>query len=202
MHFLSLERFRTANGRPHIFSVRVRIELGDTRGYPIEVFPENSCIGSFENPVFVLTSCRVMAESAHPAYDKACHYFGIKLRRARVGQDFRADVHAIRRLVNGNTVMVSLWAVVILLCRQPNRLLLIASMAKELAMCFHSVRIMLNRLSHPASIEERLRYVRSARRSFVTFEEVLKVQGLQSVNSSQLMAAERCILYSCTSVSS
>lgn len=50
---------------------------------------------------------RVMAESAHPAYDKGCHYFGIKLRRAKVGKDYRADVASIRRLVNANTVMAS-----------------------------------------------------------------------------------------------
>ena len=54
----------------------------------------------------VLTWRRVIAESAHSAYDKACQYFGIKLRRVAVGKDFRADVAAMRRQVNRNTIMV------------------------------------------------------------------------------------------------
>lgn len=47
-----------------------------------------------------------MAESAHAAYDKACEYFGITLRRAPVRADYRADVRAIKSLINRNTIMV------------------------------------------------------------------------------------------------
>eukprot|EP00271_Cylindrocystis_brebissonii_P006921 TRINITY_DN19855_c0_g1_i1.p1 TRINITY_DN19855_c0_g1~~TRINITY_DN19855_c0_g1_i1.p1 ORF type:complete len:550 (+),score=74.82 TRINITY_DN19855_c0_g1_i1:451-2100(+) len=48
----------------------------------------------------------VISVSAHSAYDKAALYFGIRLRRAPVGEDFRADVRAMRRLINRNTIML------------------------------------------------------------------------------------------------
>lgn len=48
----------------------------------------------------------IIAESAHSAYDKAAEYFGVRLRRASVRADYRADVQAIRRLVNKNTIMI------------------------------------------------------------------------------------------------
>ncbi|KAL3649893.1 Dihydrosphingosine phosphate lyase [Castilleja foliolosa] len=44
--------------------------------------------------------------SAHSAYDKASQYFKIKLWRVPVGQDFRADVKAIKRHINRNTIMI------------------------------------------------------------------------------------------------
>eukprot|EP00238_Polyblepharides_amylifera_P003119 CAMPEP_0196590472 /NCGR_PEP_ID=MMETSP1081-20130531/66741_1 /TAXON_ID=36882 /ORGANISM="Pyramimonas amylifera, Strain CCMP720" /LENGTH=481 /DNA_ID=CAMNT_0041913589 /DNA_START=423 /DNA_END=1868 /DNA_ORIENTATION=+ len=48
----------------------------------------------------------VMAVSAHPAFDKACRYFGIKQHRIPVSKDYRADVKAMARAVNGNTIML------------------------------------------------------------------------------------------------
>ncbi|KAL6529073.1 Dihydrosphingosine phosphate lyase [Orobanche hederae] len=44
--------------------------------------------------------------SAHSAYDKAAQYFKIKLWRVCVGQDFRADVKAIERHINRNTILI------------------------------------------------------------------------------------------------
>ncbi|GFP98919.1 sphingosine-1-phosphate lyase [Phtheirospermum japonicum] len=44
--------------------------------------------------------------SAHSAYDKASQYFKIKLWRVPVGQDFRADVKAIKRHINRNTILI------------------------------------------------------------------------------------------------
>lgn len=38
----------------------------------------------------------VLPSSAHPAFDKAAHYFGVKAVRVPVDGDFRADVEAMR----------------------------------------------------------------------------------------------------------
>jgi len=50
--------------------------------------------------------CRIIPESAHSAYDKAAQYFQIKLRRAPVTAELRADVKAIKSFINKNTIMV------------------------------------------------------------------------------------------------
>jgi glutamate/tyrosine decarboxylase-like PLP-dependent enzyme len=52
------------------------------------------------------TEHRVIAESAHSAYDKAAQYFNIKLWRVPVNKEFQADVKAIRRHINRNTILV------------------------------------------------------------------------------------------------
>ena len=46
----------------------------------------------------------VAPTTAHVAFDKAAHYFGVKLVRVPVGPDYRADVAAMRRAVNRHTV--------------------------------------------------------------------------------------------------
>ena len=51
--------------------------------------------------------CRIIAESAHSAYDKAAEYFNIKVRRVPVNKEFLADVKGFKRCINGNTIMVS-----------------------------------------------------------------------------------------------
>ena len=48
----------------------------------------------------------VLADSAHAAFHKAAHYFGIAVRKVRVRPDFRADVDGMAAAVNGNTVLV------------------------------------------------------------------------------------------------
>lgn len=48
----------------------------------------------------------VLPVTAHPAFDKAAHYFGLKSVRTPVGGDFRADVSALRESVTDNTVVV------------------------------------------------------------------------------------------------
>ena len=48
----------------------------------------------------------VVPTSVHAAFDKAGQYFGIRLRRVPVGPDYRADVGAMTRAVNRNTVVV------------------------------------------------------------------------------------------------
>ncbi|KAL0698771.1 hypothetical protein Bca4012_054893 [Brassica carinata] len=48
----------------------------------------------------------IIPESGHSAYDKAAQYFNIKLWRVPVGKDFRADVKAMRRHINRNTILI------------------------------------------------------------------------------------------------
>ncbi|KAL0705405.1 hypothetical protein Bca4012_071830 [Brassica carinata] len=48
----------------------------------------------------------IIPESGHSAYDKAAQYFSIKLWRVPVDKDFIADVKAMTRHVNRNTIIV------------------------------------------------------------------------------------------------
>ncbi|KAF8040930.1 hypothetical protein BT93_B2987 [Corymbia citriodora subsp. variegata] len=48
----------------------------------------------------------IIPESAHSAYDKAAQYFNIKLWRVPVNKEFRADVKAIKRHINRNTILI------------------------------------------------------------------------------------------------
>jgi len=48
----------------------------------------------------------VLPTSAHAAFDKAGAYFGVELRRVDVLDDWRADVSAMRRVVDDHTVLV------------------------------------------------------------------------------------------------
>lgn len=46
----------------------------------------------------------VLPVTAHPAFDKAAHYFGVKLRKVDVRDDLTADAKAMERAVNRHTV--------------------------------------------------------------------------------------------------
>jgi len=48
----------------------------------------------------------VLPSSAHPAFDKAAHYFGVKAVHVPVGKDFLADIKAMRKAINRHTVMI------------------------------------------------------------------------------------------------
>jgi sphinganine-1-phosphate aldolase len=48
----------------------------------------------------------VLALSAHPAFDKAAHFLGLKTVRTPLAADFRADPQAIAAAITSNTVMV------------------------------------------------------------------------------------------------
>ncbi|KAF8079968.1 hypothetical protein N665_0988s0013 [Sinapis alba] len=48
----------------------------------------------------------IIPESGHSAYNTAAEYFNIKLWRVPVDKDFRADVKAMRRHINRNTIMI------------------------------------------------------------------------------------------------
>jgi len=46
----------------------------------------------------------VVPTTIHPAFDKAAHYFGVKLVKVPVGPDFRADVKAMGKAIGWKTI--------------------------------------------------------------------------------------------------
>lgn len=48
----------------------------------------------------------IVPESAHSAIDKGAYYFGVKIRHASVGPDFRVDVKAVKKMINRNTILI------------------------------------------------------------------------------------------------
>jgi len=48
----------------------------------------------------------VVPATAHPAFDKAGHYFGVDVVRVPVREDYRADVRAMARAIGRRTVLV------------------------------------------------------------------------------------------------
>ncbi len=44
--------------------------------------------------------------SIHPAFDKAAHYFGVKIIHAKLGPDFRVDLADVEARLTANTIMV------------------------------------------------------------------------------------------------
>jgi glutamate/tyrosine decarboxylase-like PLP-dependent enzyme len=44
--------------------------------------------------------------SAHPAFDKAAHYFGVRIVRTPADKNFRADVDAVRAAITPNTILI------------------------------------------------------------------------------------------------
>lgn len=49
----------------------------------------------------------VVAESAHAAFHKGAHYFGLEMRKVPVLEDFRADVNAMSEVADTNTVLIA-----------------------------------------------------------------------------------------------
>lgn len=48
----------------------------------------------------------VLPSTAHPAFDKAAHYFDVTPIRVPVGQDFRANIAATRKAINKRTILI------------------------------------------------------------------------------------------------
>lgn len=48
----------------------------------------------------------VMPATAHFAFNKAAHYFGLKVVRTPIGSGFRADLKALESAISGNTVLL------------------------------------------------------------------------------------------------
>ncbi len=48
----------------------------------------------------------IVPSTAHPAFDKAAHFFDIRIRHVPVGPDFRADLEATRRAISHSTAVI------------------------------------------------------------------------------------------------
>ncbi|MDX1616089.1 MAG: aspartate aminotransferase family protein [Candidatus Promineifilaceae bacterium] len=48
----------------------------------------------------------ILPATAHPAFEKAAHYLGVRSVRTAVGPDFRADVAAVRAALTADTILV------------------------------------------------------------------------------------------------
>ena len=48
----------------------------------------------------------IMPISAHPAFDKAAHYFGIDLVKVPLREDFRVDVEKMQAAIDSNTILL------------------------------------------------------------------------------------------------
>ncbi len=48
----------------------------------------------------------VLPVTAHPAFDKAAHYFGVKAVRVPVDENYRADVRAMAKAITKNTILL------------------------------------------------------------------------------------------------
>jgi glutamate/tyrosine decarboxylase-like PLP-dependent enzyme len=48
----------------------------------------------------------IVPVTAHTAFDKAAEYFNIKMARVPVDEDYRADVRAVRKAVNKNSIVI------------------------------------------------------------------------------------------------
>ena len=48
----------------------------------------------------------ILPLTAHPAFDKAAQYFGVKVVHVPVGSDFRADIAAMRAALTPNTILL------------------------------------------------------------------------------------------------
>ena len=46
----------------------------------------------------------IVPRTVHPAFDKAAHYFGVKLRKVEVGADLRVDLRAVARRIGRSTI--------------------------------------------------------------------------------------------------
>jgi sphinganine-1-phosphate aldolase len=48
----------------------------------------------------------VMAVSAHPAFEKAAHMLGIKVKKAPLDKQYQVDVKALEKLISPNTILI------------------------------------------------------------------------------------------------
>jgi sphinganine-1-phosphate aldolase len=48
----------------------------------------------------------ILPASAHPAFRKAAHYFGIKVVKAPLDKNYRVDVKKVKKLINFNTMLI------------------------------------------------------------------------------------------------
>ncbi len=49
----------------------------------------------------------IVPRTIHPAFDKAAHYFGVKLKKVEIRADLRADPQAVARAISGRTIAIA-----------------------------------------------------------------------------------------------
>jgi sphinganine-1-phosphate aldolase len=110
MAFPSLRRFET-----EILGVATHLLHGGTEA------AGNLTTGGSESILMALKTARdwgrahkpsvtapevVLPISAHPAFDKAAHYLGLRATYVPVGADFRVDLDAVRDALSDNTILI------------------------------------------------------------------------------------------------
>ena len=48
----------------------------------------------------------IVPESVHVAFNKAAHYFGVKLIKAKLDKNYRVDIKQVKKLINKNTILL------------------------------------------------------------------------------------------------
>ena len=48
----------------------------------------------------------ILPSTIHPVFEKAGHYFDVRIHHAPIGPDLRVDVSAVERLINANTALI------------------------------------------------------------------------------------------------
>jgi len=48
----------------------------------------------------------VMAETGHPAFDKACFYLKIELRKVPMTKEFKVNLYGMKQLIDSNTILL------------------------------------------------------------------------------------------------
>jgi sphinganine-1-phosphate aldolase len=104
-----------------IVDIAIGLLGGDpTSGTPVEGLAGWTTSGGTESILMAVKTARewgratrdeqepeiVLATSAHAAFSKAAHYFGLKTVRVPVGDDYRADVDAMAGAITDHTVLV------------------------------------------------------------------------------------------------
>lgn len=54
----------------------------------------------------ITTPEMILPITAHPAFDKAAHYFGVRVVRTPVDKNFRANVDAVKAAITPNTILI------------------------------------------------------------------------------------------------
>ena len=49
---------------------------------------------------------RIIPETAHPAYKKACHYFNVEYRGVPVKDNFKLNTAILKKLIDKNTILI------------------------------------------------------------------------------------------------
>lgn len=65
-----------------------------------KAYRDRGIMNGIKNPEMIIS------HSTHAAFDKACHYFGIKLVRVGINIDGKINLYSIKRKINDNTILI------------------------------------------------------------------------------------------------